>query len=235
MRRSIPGVLVLWLGVVLGLPGASIEDLIKQARSKDSDERRNAFKDLAEASPEASQVLPTLMDGLKDPDKYVRRFAAQALGKLEDLDGKKVLPTLSKMAGDKNEQKEVQEAVVAAMGKMGTDAVVPLTKVLKDHDKDLSVRQRAADSLGIIGPPGAKTAVPVLLEVMNEKGDMKKKGMPNLEGSIRVDAIAALGKIASKKDDAAVKALETLAAEKNKDKNFKAAVNSALKAIKARD
>src|SRR5262245_41189389 len=100
MRRSLPGVLFLWLGMVLGLPGASIEDLLKQAHSKDADERRNAFKDLADASPEAKQVLPTLMDGLKDPDKYVRRFAAQALGKLEDLDSKKVLPTLTRMAGD---------------------------------------------------------------------------------------------------------------------------------------
>jgi HEAT repeat protein len=234
MRRSVPAVLTLWLSAAFLLPGADVEALIKQAKSKDNDERRNAFKELAEAGSDTKLVLPTLMTGLNDPDKFVRRFAAQALGKMESLDNKKVLPALSKLANDKNESKEVQEAAVATLGKMGTDAVPSLTKVLKDTDKELIVRQRAADSLGFIGPAGGKTAVPVLLEVLNEKGG-KTKGGTNLDGNIRVDAIAALGKIATKKDEAALKALEGLAAEKNKDKNFKAALNSALKSIKARD
>jgi HEAT repeat protein len=236
MRRCIPGVLVLWLVVAFTLPGADLEALIKQTKSKDADERRNAYKDLADAGSEAKVVVPVLLDGLKDPDKYVRRFAAQSLTKMEDLDTKKVLPILSRIAGDKGELSEVQEAVVGAMGKMGTGAVDPLAKVLKDTDKDLAVRRRAALSLGDIGPSGGKGSLTALMDVMNEKGDnTKKKGPPNLEGNIRTDAVSAMGKIATAKDEAVIKYLESLAAEKNKDKNFKATINGALKEIKARN
>lgn len=232
MRRSVPAVLTLWLTAVFLLPGADLATLLKQAKSKDNDERRNAFKELADAEGEAKVVLPTLLGGLSDPDKFVRRFAAQALGKMDMPDTKKVLPALTKLASDKNEQKEVQEAAVAAMGKMGVDAAGPLAKVLKDKDKELIVRQRAADSLGFIGPAGGKMAVPALLDVLNSKGGMGK--MTNLEGNIRIDALIALGKVATAKDQEVVKTLETLASEKNRDKAFKSALNSAMKSIKNR-
>ncbi len=233
MQRTIPGILALWLGVALTLP-ADVAELLQQAKSTDPDQRRNAFRDLGDAGAEAGAVLPTLVAGLHDPDRYVRRFAAQALGKLDGVDGKKVVPAFNKILADRSEPKDVQEAVANALSKMGAPAVDPLAKLLRDHDRDILVRQRAAESLGRIGRP-ANSAVPALLATLNEKGG-KKKNAPNLEGNVRLEVVNALGQIATKKNDNVVKALEGILGEKkNRDRTFKAAVNKALKTIKKRN
>jgi len=228
MRRILPSVFIIWLGMTLAMPGADVDALIKQAKSKDVDQRRNAFKELADAMAEAKAVLPTLLSGLQDEDRYVRRFAAQAIGKIDGLDSKKTMPAMLKIVNDKAEAKEVQEAIVAAMGKLGKTAIDPLTKLLKDKDKELTVRGKAADALAIIGPD-ARVALPTLLEVLNERA-----GGKNAETNLKLEAIEALGKIAMSKDADAITALEGIEAMKTKDKAMKAAVTSALKSIKGR-
>lgn len=227
MQRTRFGILALWLSFVL-IAQADVTELLKKAKSKDVDERRNAFKDLGDEMAEAKIVLPTLLDGLKDQDRFVRRFAAQAVGKLEKLDSKTVLPTFNKILADKAEEKDVLEAVAGAMGKIGAPAVDPLAKLVKDTDRESIVRQRAAESLGVIGLP-AKSAVPALLDALTKGG---KKGP--VDGNLRMETVNALGKIATSKDEEVVKMLENISMEKTKDKTFKNAVTGALKTIKNR-
>lgn len=229
MHRIVPGILALWFGLALFASG-DVAELLKQARSKDIDQRRNAFKELGEAMAEAKVVLPTLLEGLKDDDRYVRRFAAQAIGSTSGVDAKTVLPSFTRIINDKKEAKDVLDAVASSLGKMGPPAVDPLARLVKDKERDVLVRQRAVQSLGLIGLP-AKAAVPALLETLQGRGNLK--GM-NLDSSIRLETVNALGKIATSKDQEVLKMLEGIQMEKNKDRNFKSAVNQALKNIKKR-
>jgi len=232
MRRTVPIVVAVWLGLTL-TSAADVTDLIKMTKSQDADERRNAYKDLGAAMGEAKVVLPVFLAGLKDPDRYVRRFSAQGIAKVEGADPKVVVPALGKILMSMTEEKDVMEAAAHALRKMGPAGVDPLAKLLKDSEKDLMVRTRAAESLGVMGRPDAAPAVPALLGAFTERGNMKK-GEQNETGTLRLEAVNALGKLAYYKDEDVVKALESAFQEKTKDKAFKSAVGSALKMIKNR-
>src|SRR5262249_57715584 len=60
---------------------ADVADLVKKLSSKDNEVRRSAASDLADLGKDAKDAVPALTKALKDKDLYVRRFAAQALGK----------------------------------------------------------------------------------------------------------------------------------------------------------
>jgi HEAT repeat protein len=79
VRRLGPALVFLLLGV--GCGGRSTDDWIGQMQAKDSAQRLRAIKALSERTAEADEIIPVLIKSLKDEDSFVRRDAAQALGR----------------------------------------------------------------------------------------------------------------------------------------------------------
>ena len=144
------------------------------------------------------------------------------------------MPALRAAAMDRKQSKEVQEAIIAALGKLGKNGVDVLIATLKDKDREVDVRRRAIESLGELGPD-ARSAVATLVEALQggSPGGKKKEMAP---GDLRMEICGALGLIANSKDDAAIKALGMIAGEKKgKNKALKSAANDALKKVKNRN
>ena len=228
----------LLLGVVCCAAGsataADVSKLVADLKNNDSDVRRAAAKSLAEMGPDAKSAAPALIRTLKnDKDLFVRRFAAQALGDIE-ANPKTAVPALAAVL-KQNDQKELAEAAVTSLGKMGPPAVPPLIDALKNKtaapkkekgkkkgpaptDPTALVRTKAAEALGNIGPP-AKAAVPALIDSLRD-------------ANVRTEAAVALGNIGPDAKGA-VSALQDAAKAKGnkKDKAFKQAVQEAIKKI----
>jgi HEAT repeat protein len=236
MKRLLPGVLCLTFYLAATVDGAPIEELITQLRDKDPDLRRAAAKQLADAGPDAKPATAALIKALKDDDLFVRRFAAEALGAIE-ADPKAAVPPLSALLASEKERKEVQEAAAGSLGKLGKTATAPLIEAAKDHSKDALVRKRAVDGLGHIGPD-ARAALPDLTDLLTGKTKNGKKNTNPDAGTndIRLEVAAALGSIATSKDEDVIKALETFSTDKanKKNKELNKVINKAIKDIKAR-
>ena len=144
------------------------------------------------------------------------------------------MPNLSAILRDAKEKKEVQEAAALALGEIGPAGLNALTAVVKDHDKDLSVRRNAVIGLSKMGVQ-ARPAIPALVSQLNNKEAGTKKNP--MTDNLKSDLVSALGEIATSKDDSAIKAIEALTAGKGgkKDKNLMKAVQEAVRKIKARD
>jgi HEAT repeat protein len=210
----------------------ALDDLIKQLKNNDSDLRREAAKRLGEMGADAQKAGPALVTAVKsDKDLFVRRFAAQALGAV-GADPKIAVPALTSLL--KEDTKELTEAAIGSLGKMGADGVSALVDALKKNgtakkekgkkkgpatpDRTAFLRAKATQALGEIGP-SAKDAVPALVEALKD-------------ASIRADAATALGNIGSGAKDAVSALREALTGKGNKkDKAFKDAVNQAIKKI----
>src|SRR4051812_20969880 len=121
MRKAF-GVVVALLVLGLSADAADVDDLIKKLKDKDSDVRRQAAKDLSDVGADAKPALSLLIRSLKDSDVYVRRFSAQAIGNI-GADARSALPQMRAVLLDTRESKDVQEAVAAALGKMGNAGV----------------------------------------------------------------------------------------------------------------
>src|SRR5260370_3766385 len=114
------GAAAAFLCLIGSVQAADVDDLVKQLKDKETDVRRKAAKELADAGPDAKPAVPMLIAALKDSDLFVRRFSAQALGAIGE---ESAMPALEKVVKDANEKKEVQEAAVIAVGKMGKGSV----------------------------------------------------------------------------------------------------------------
>lgn len=234
MRKAV-GIVAGMLLLALSADAADVSELIKKLKDKDPDVRRQAASALAEAGADAKPAVAVLTQSLKDSDVFVRRFSAQALGNIGS-DASAAIPALRAVLNNPKESKEVQEAATAALGKMGKSGVETLIATLKNSSKDPEVRLKAAESLGQMGQD-ARSAIGALVDVLKAPpggGGGKKATSPN-NLDIRPDVCLALGEIATSKDDAAVKALESITGEKkNKNATLKNAARDALKKIRAR-
>jgi HEAT repeat protein len=232
--RTLLGCLV--LAVACGAARAEdVTKLVADLKSTDADVRRAAAKGIAEMGPDAKSAAPALLDVLKkDKDLFVRRFAAQALGDVE-ADPKTAVPALAAVLKE-SDKKELVEAAVTSLGKMGPTAVTPLIDAVKTKsapaakgkkpavapDGTALVRTKAIEALGNIGAK-AKPAVPVLIEALND---------PN----VRTEAAEALGNIGPDAKAALPALKDAVGAKGNKkDKNFKQAVDVAIKKIESKD
>jgi HEAT repeat protein len=232
--RKLLAVAVFFFYIAVSVQSAEVLDLIQKLKDKDADTRRDAARQLAEMGPEAKPAVNALTAALKDGDLFVRRFSAQALGAIGP-DAQAAVPNLTAILKDSKEKKEVQEAAALALGRIGAAGVGALIATLKDHDKDMSVRRAAVLGLAKAGPD-AKPAIPTLIDEMNGKdGKGNKKGPA--PDSLKSDIVTALGDIATSKDEAAIKAIESLTEGKGgkKDKNLVKAVQDAVRKIKNRD
>src|SRR5262249_39590605 len=86
-------------------------------------------------------LIPALLDALKDNDADVRQSAASALASI----GRPAIDPLVDVLRDKDQNKELRANAAYVLGQMGPhgqEALPALTKALKDDDKD--VRRRVA-------------------------------------------------------------------------------------------
>lgn len=209
------------LGIGLGVgpapaAPADTQELVKKLKSPDPETRRLAAKEIGDLGAGAKEAVPALAAALKDGDKFVRRFAAQSLAKI----GEPAVGARDALAGvlkNPQEQREVQEAAAQALSVAGKKGVAPLADAVKNTALHSSVRTRAADSLGLIGPE-AKDAVPALMEALKAQ-------------DVRLNAATALGKIGPEAKPAAEKLQEMYDKKGERDRPFKTAVKDALRKI----
>ncbi len=147
-----------------------------------------------------------LMMALQDPDKYVRKWAAEMLGGTGD---KRAVKPLIRRLGDSDWW--VRRAAMYSLMQLDDDAAVkPITNLLrKGHWKD---RQVAAI---VLGKMKAESAIPALMVQLGSGDDR-----------VRVACAAALGQLGSTK---AVSALQK--AMRDDDKAVRLAAKRALKRI----
>jgi HEAT repeat protein len=241
--------------LTLTAPAADVSDLVKRLGSKDNEVRRAAAKELSELGAEAKGATKALVKALADGDSFVRRFSAEALGAIGP-DAKGAVPSLTKSLADS--EPRVRAAAVNALGKMGPAGVPALMKALSGT---ADVQELAIASLGEAGSAGLPGIISVIkdsktpaslrrkaIEALKDQENVAKSAVPALtqvvkspdatgrDGRLlRIDAVNALGRMATSADTAAVTVLERIARnEKLMDNQLKNAATKALASIKDR-
>jgi HEAT repeat protein len=232
MRAALTSLLALFILLAAGAEGAELRALISILQGPDQTKRREAAQELGELGPEAKDAIPALRKALRDKDLFVRRFSAQALGKIGKGEGDKdTISSLFLATGD--EKEEVQKAAVEALAQMGPGATDALINLLKDPNKTPYVRKKATQGLGTIGKPARKALNP-LTDVVTGKiktPKAKAKGKDLNDEDIRPDAATALASIANKDDTTVIEALKSVSEGKQKNKNLQKAAADALRRI----
>jgi hypothetical protein len=95
------------------------------------------------------ELIPPLLDALKDSDADVRQSAAGALAAI----GREAVAPLLKVFEDKDKDKDTRAGIAFVFGQMGAqgrEALPALTKSLKDKEEDKDVRRKAVASIHLI-------------------------------------------------------------------------------------
>jgi len=232
MRATLTGFLSFIIVFAAHAEGADLRELIARLGNSDNFKRREAAKELSELGPEAKSALPALRKAMRDKDLFVRRFAAEAMGKIAAGTGDKDTVSVLFLATN-DEKEEVQKAAIEALALMGQAATDALVSILKDSGKTAFVRKKAAQGIGNIGM-SARRAIPPLTDLVSGKmktGKVQKKGKNLNDDDIRPDAATALGSVAKKDDTEAIEALKGVAEGKQKNKSLQKAASEALRKI----
>jgi HEAT repeat protein len=134
--------------------------------------------------PEAAKALDDVIRLLKDPDRVVRRFAAQSLWLIGPGDGKRAVSALTAALKDKDFS--VRSYAITALRGFGadaTEAIPSLVAMLKD--KSGLIRHEAARALKAIGPKN-KLVIAAFIEALQDPDK-------NVQYYV-IDALAAIGK-----------------------------------------
>jgi len=87
--------------LIAGCGGKSTTGLLEQLQSRESTQRLRAIKALESRQAESARIVPALARLLQDPDAFVRRDAARALGRFGHR-AKETLPALLVLLNDRN-------------------------------------------------------------------------------------------------------------------------------------
>jgi HEAT repeat protein len=163
--------------------------------------RVHAAHVLGEIGPESPEVVPTLIEALKDKDAIVCKEAAVSLGKIGPQ-AKSAAPELVRLLEGGNPI--VRRAAAASLGMIEPDAQVAVPALLKAlKDADGPTRIQAIMSLGQVGEP--EQVIPLLIPILRERG--------GAGGSPSSAAQAALQAIGPKTVPALIEALSDQQAE----------------------
>ena len=126
-------------------------------------------------------AIEPLIDGLKDSDADVNKFAAEALGQLGDA---RAVPLLIALLKDG----DVRKAAAEVIAEFGATAVEPLISAL--NDEDMGVRAAAADTLGQI--EDARALEPLIFALSDPKSKVCRaaaKALGHFKDARAVEAI----------------------------------------------
>jgi HEAT repeat protein len=157
--------------------------LIKELKSIDPEDRRDAAKALGDMKKEAAAAVTALIEALGDKSNLVRSTTAHALGKIGS-ESKKALPVLLELLNDEDEDVRSNAAfslLIIERAKMAEVAIPVLIRTLKHPDENF--RDAAHSVLRGLGPE-VKGAVPKLTALLS-----------HADGDVRVGAAYALGRI----------------------------------------
>lgn len=185
---------------------AAIPALIKALSDNGPQVAVTARRALTRIGPKA---VPALTAALEKENNDVRWWAAQALGEIGPS-AAAAIPALIAALHDRSEAVR-DTGAPEALGKIGPAAIPALLVALRDADA--FVRAGAVRALGRMGPP-AKTAVPRLLELLNDRNQPVKTANGTTFYPVCFAAATALGQIGAE-PQAAVPALVTLLGDGN--------------------
>lgn len=159
-----------------------VRNLISSLRSEENAGLRNSAAALLVRV--GRSAIPYLKETLKDPDRDIRKFAADILGEVGEV---KAGPSLIEALRDPDDN--VRAAAAEALGKIGGDEVVnALVSILAETEDDLWLRFSALESLGrigrgipvepIVGLLGDKLLRKAAFDALGKSGD--PKAIPHL-------------------------------------------------------
>lgn len=199
------------LAETLGLLGPAAKEtwpaLLKKTRIKDHELATAINKALLS---NGSDVVPTLIAGLKDSDASIRTNSARMLSQLGPL-AEKAVPDLRVVLRTRGEAKLVRFWTFIALAEIGPPSEPALPELLaalnQAEEKDLYLPARA---LGNIGPP-SRAAVPRFIKMIKERKSIQNteaaaQGLVNI-GADAVPALSAM--IRDKSKDRAPRELAT--------------------------
>jgi len=179
------------LGVLGTEPEEMVEAVAIGLEDRDVEVRADTAHFLKRAGAPAVQLLPVLLDCVRENQKKTHGIDSSRLSDTQskckkDLREIGILPKEAMPILDealKNGDKEERRAAADVLGKAGGAARVEipaLIKALKDPERD--VRWEAADSLGGLGN-AAKEAIPALTDVIrsDREVDVRKRALRSLE------------------------------------------------------
>jgi HEAT repeat protein len=105
--------------LVAGCANRTTEDWLRQLKDPEVVKRREAIRELGARRLEAAQVVPALVEALRDDSSYVRHDAATTLGKFGS-EAQAAVPALLGALADR--EKSVRTAAAAALKKVDPSA-----------------------------------------------------------------------------------------------------------------
>jgi HEAT repeat protein len=181
---------------IYGLPfiedPRAVDALLQAATHESERTRAAAMRALGQTDKEA-RITSTLLGGLNDRDPWVRYYACQALGKLNEEAAADAIVALAD-----DDAGQVRVAVVDALAHMHTEsAITALRRAASSADAD--VRRAALLGLGVARRPDA---LPVLLEaVASEDAATRLVALSAVAEYDSPETLPALLRAASDRDD----------------------------------
>jgi len=186
-----------------------------------------------------SRDIKQLLQVLKDDDWWVRSRAADALGK---IGGPRVVDAVLELIRDEDE--DVRRSAIEILNQTKDERAIDQL-ITATRDKDWWVAERAVDALGAIG---SIKAVPALLEMANHTNaralpaiarslgklgdiralDLLSKLITHPEREVKLEAIAALPRIADDKRMEQIRGYIQSVSQGNEDQTVQLAIDHAL-------
>jgi len=192
----------------IGRPAVSDrKSLVQGLKAPSADYRAAVAQTLTwVASPATPDLVPELLEALKDPDVRVRLWVARALWTI-NRQPQEVLPVFREALHNVKDA-GVRSAAAETLGLMGPEArpaIDDLKLVL--HDEDVSVRLYAAQALWVMDRQHTAAVIPVFTKALNARDTSHRATAAYMLGRIGPQARQAVGPLieALKSDDADLK------------------------------
>lgn len=194
---------------------AAVPLLLNDAKAKDAHLRRRVVNALGLIQSESDVVVPVLMALVDDADpgaKGTSRVGVMAVRALSwhGPQARSAVPFLLDALKARSEEKDIRNAIIHALGKIGGDhpLLVPTLLAHLDGKLELFLREAAVIALGRLGSQ-AKSAIPKIAALI----DLEE---PEARWT-RERAIWALGEMGDEVDDSVVRKLLPLLKAKTDD------------------